>query len=106
MQGWLENLYASMTTGSSVPLPLEQAVYAWMYADASSAWGHRHNLLTAMFTNGLASGQGLLGIGLASGRPYLGYPLGTVVVMDAINPCPGWVYGGPLTKRAFLAFLR
>ena len=41
----VENLAVFATTGSSIPLPVERAVYMWMYNDAGSGWGHRHAIL-------------------------------------------------------------
>jgi uncharacterized protein YkwD len=40
-----ENLAAFAATGGSIPLPLERSVYAWMYEDTASSWGHRHSVL-------------------------------------------------------------
>ena len=108
LSGWAENLYASMTTANSIPLPLEQAVYEWMYDDGSCCgWGHRHNILANIFTNGPAQARGLLGIGRAAG-PYQGWNRGEIVVMDAVDPCPAWSYppAPQLTRRAFIPAVR
>jgi uncharacterized protein YkwD len=94
--GWLENLAAYWTDAPTVPVPVEQAVYDWMYADGSCCeWGHRHNVLSSQFWLGPSSGKGLLGVGVARGGPYQGLPHGVIVVMDAVNPCPLWNYATP-----------
>ena len=87
-----ENLAALMTSASSLPLPLERAVYAWLYADGSCcSWGHRHALLHYPYADnsGTAGKEGFMGIGTASGA-YRGWPLGTVVVYNTFDPCSTW----------------
>ena len=88
-----ENLAAFMTSGDSIPLPVERSVYAWMYEDGASYWGHRHAILYYPYTeNGGPTGQeGFLGIGRAHG-PYLGWNFGEVIVMNVFDPCATWVY--------------
>lgn len=86
-----ENLFGAGGS-DSVSLPIERAVYVWMYQDASS-WGHRHAILWYPYTDnsGPTGQEGFLGIGRASG-PYMDAPYGEVVVMNVFDPCASWVY--------------
>ena len=100
-----ENLAAFMTSGSSIPLPVERSVYEWTYNDSGSSWGHRHaNLWYPYNDNGGPTGQeGFLGIGRAAG-PYQGWNYGVVIVMNVFDPCAAWNYDifriyVPLVKR-------
>jgi hypothetical protein len=88
---WSENLYCTASSESAVPLPIEQAIYQWMYADSAHSWGHRINLLYYPYNdNSSPPGiEGFLGIGLAAG-PYLGLSSGAIVVMDSFDPCAAW----------------
>jgi hypothetical protein len=75
-----ENIYGSC--GGSATYIIEQAVFAWVYRDAGSAWGHRDAVLiqnisgnlaapftTTGFNNdrGSATSEGFLGVGTAVG---------------------------------------
>ena len=87
-----ENLYAEVTSGSSIAMPVEKAVYGWIYADASSAWGHRVACLFGPFTNnfGPAGSEGLMGIGRASGGPWSGFGtpwnFAEIIVFNVFDP--------------------
>jgi uncharacterized protein YkwD len=74
-------------------LPVERAVYLWMYADSGSSWGHRHILLWYPFNdNGGPPGkEGFIGIGRATGT-FGTYQNSNVIVMDAFDPCSAWDY--------------
>ena len=103
--GVSENLWAFGTTDpAGAPLPIERAVYDWMYDDSSSAWGHRHAILWKSYTenSGPTDREGFLGIGHARGPYTLNtsqgprpYPYGDVVVMNIFDPCSTWVYATP-----------
>ncbi len=73
--GVAENLAAFVTSTNSIPSPVERSVYGWIYADGSSAWGHRRACLWMSFNNnyGPAGSEGLMGIGRASGGPWSGF---------------------------------
>ncbi len=43
--GYAENLAAFWTGGTVNQLPIERAIYNWIYDDAGSAWGHREAAL-------------------------------------------------------------
>ena len=89
-----ENLALFMTSGSSVPLPVERSVFHWMYDDGSCcAWGHRHTILWQSYNdNSGASGmEGFLGIGRSSG-PHSGWNYAELVVMNVFDPCSTWDY--------------
>ena len=95
-----ENLMVFATSGTSIPLPVERAVYTWMYKDAGSGWGHRHAVLWYPYNDnsGPAGMEGFLGIGRASGGPYQGpftsvWNYATIVVMNVFDPCATWDYG-------------
>jgi len=96
---WLnvaENLAYFWTSGSSIPLPVERAVYNWTYDDASSSWGHRHFNLWYPYTAGSCNTgvEGFMGIGRASG-PHQGWNFGEIIVMNAFDPCSTWSPCGP-----------
>lgn len=40
-----ENLYARMSSVPNITLPVESAVYDWLYDDSGSLWGHRQAIL-------------------------------------------------------------
>lgn len=90
-----ENLAAFLTSGSSIPLPVERSVYGWMYEDGGNPnyWGHRHAILYYPYyeNGGQTDREGFLGIGRAHG-PYLGWNFGEVIVMNVFDPCATWVY--------------
>ncbi|MEM7129406.1 MAG: hypothetical protein AAF702_23945 [Chloroflexota bacterium] len=98
-----ENLAYFWTSGSSIPLALERSIYAWIYDDASSNWGHREAALLQDndlngnawgYTNntGSAASEGYLGIGVASSTSYnngFGWAnYGVAVTMNIIDPDP------------------
>ena len=93
MESLGENLWAEWTSASSIDLPVERAVYDWMYDDlACCSWGHRHNILMSYNDNASPAGtEGFLGIGRANG-PYMGNNYGEVIVMDTFDPCSTWTY--------------
>jgi uncharacterized protein YkwD len=106
-----ENLYVSCDGSTATPTyVVEQAVFALMYRDAGSAWGHRRAILIQNndsysgvgFNNnvGSALSEGYLGVGVAN-RTYNGteYPsCGTnnlhahVVVTKIADPKPTCTY--------------
>ena len=100
-QLWMENLYALATTASSIPLPIERAIYGWMYVDKSSSWGHRYLLLYEGFVENGGPGdrEGFMGIGRANGKPYTinstTYPTAEVIVFNMFDPCSNWDYEAP-----------
>lgn len=99
-----ENLAYFVTSRTSTPLALERSIYAWIYDDASSGWGHREAALLQdqslanlgsnygfKNNNGSASHEGYLGfhtIGSSDYRPLPSFPsnYGTVVVMNFFDP--------------------
>jgi hypothetical protein len=89
-----ENLAVMVTSGSSIPLPVEQAVYMWTYVDAGSGWGHRHAILWYPYddNSGPTGKEGFLGIGRANGGPYQGpfsqpWNFAEMIVMNVFDPC-------------------
>jgi uncharacterized protein YkwD len=94
-----ENLAVFVTSGTSIPLPVERAVYTWMYEGTSSGWGHRHAILWYPYNDnsGLAGQEGFLGIGREGGGPYQGpfpevWNHAEMIVMNVFDPCSTWVY--------------
>ncbi|MFZ1289471.1 MAG: T9SS type A sorting domain-containing protein [Melioribacteraceae bacterium] len=88
-----ENIWNYGSSSATPPsLPVESAVYNWIYSDSSDAWGHRHTCFE-LFDNNFGSGasEGFIGVGLAIG-PYSFYgpsfPFGAVVVFNFVDPCP------------------
>jgi uncharacterized protein YkwD len=89
-----ENLAYFWTSGSSIALPVERAVYMWMYEDSGSSWGHRHAVLWYPYddNSGPAGREGFYGLGRASGGPHQGWPFAEIIVMNVFDPCASWVY--------------
>ena len=99
---YAENLAVFVTSGSSIALPVERAVYDWQYDDGSSAWGHRHaQMYYPLVDNSGPSGEeGFMGIGRAGGGPYQGpfsqsWPFAELIVFNFFDPCSTWVYDQP-----------
>ena len=103
---WTENIAAFMTSGNSIPLPIERSVYAFMYVDSGSSWGHRHNILAYPYNDnsGPAGKEGFMGIGRAGG-PYQGWNYGVVIVMDTFDPCAVWNYGSSDNYKVYLPLI-
>jgi hypothetical protein len=99
--------YSSQAIGAnSIPLPLERAIYGWIYDDSNSQWGHREAVLLQDMTlsnnpwgynndNGVATHEGFLGfhvIGSTSYKPFgeppanMPYNYGVAVVMNIFDP--------------------
>jgi hypothetical protein len=102
--GAAENLYAAWGSGT-VPLPVEQAIYGWIYVDSTSTWGHRRAILftidpPANNNYGDAGSEGLMGIGLATG-PYSGSPAGAVVVYNIFDPDASYNPALPVQLSSF-----
>lgn len=104
-----ENLAVFVTTGDSIPLPVERSIYMWMYTDAGSSWGHRHAILWYPYKDdsGPAGMEGFLGIGRASGGPYQGpfsepWNFAEIIVMNVFDPCAEWDYAEPLFRKTLL----
>ena len=78
-------------------LPVERAVYVWMYDDSSSSWGHRHNLLWYPYTDnsGPVGKEGFIGIGRATGT-FQGWSNSNIIVMNVFDPCSTWDYGSDI----------
>jgi uncharacterized protein YkwD len=98
-----ENLAVFVTSGSSIPLPIERSIYMWMYDDAGSTWGHRHAILWYPYNDngGQVGREGFLGIGRANGGPYKGpfsqsWPFAEMIVMNVFDPCANWAYPVPV----------
>jgi uncharacterized protein YkwD len=94
-----ENLAVFVTSGTSIPLPVERAVHMWMYEGASSSWWHRHAILWYPYNDnsGPAGQEGFLGIGREGGGPYQGpfpevWNHAEMIVMNVFDPCSTWVY--------------
>jgi hypothetical protein len=98
-----ENLAVFVTSGSSIPLPIERSIYMWMYEDAGSSWGHRHAILWYPYTDnsGAPGSEGFLGIGRANGGPYKGpfsqpWNFAEMIVMNVFDPCASWSDAPPV----------
>ena len=73
-------------------LPVERAVYRWMYDDSGSLWGHRHNILWYPYNDnsGAVGREAFLGIGRATGTHH-DWADSDIIVMDVFDPCATWV---------------
>ena len=105
-----ENLAVFVTSGSSIPLPIERSIYMWMYEDDGSSWGHRHAILWYPYTDnsGTAGSEGFLGIGRANGGPYRGpfsqsWNFAEMIVMNVFDPCATWSDAPPVVTGITLA---
>lgn len=93
-----ENLAVFVTSGSSIPMPIERSIYMWMYDDGDCCgWGHRHAVLWYPYNDnsGSSGREGFLGMGRASGGHYQGgfsqpWPFAEVIVMNVFDPCSNW----------------
>lgn len=111
-----ENIASLWTSGTENRMPIERAVFAWIYASKASGWGHREMVLLQNtdltyevygFSDdfGQSGKEGFVGIGFAESPNYDPYNWGwvnhgTVVVMKYIDPQPqyvgcGYDYGVP-----------
>ena len=103
--GVSENLGVSYSTYAAPNrIAVEQAIYSWMYADAKSAWLHRHALLWTPYTDnsGTVGKEGFIGLGHARGAyTYPGdpsqfrWPNADMIVLDLFDPCATWTYAAP-----------
>jgi uncharacterized protein YkwD len=94
-----ENLAVFWTSGSSIPLPVERAIYNWMYKDSSSSWGHRHAILWYNYNDnsGIPGMEGFMGLGRASG-PHQGWNFAEMIVLNFFDPCATWNYAEESSK--------
>jgi hypothetical protein len=95
--GVAENLSsASTSSADGIALPLERAIFGWLYDDAKHGWLHRHAILWTPYAenSGPADREGFLGIGHAHGS-YMGYPQSDMIVMNVFDPCATWTYTAP-----------
>lgn len=101
-----ENIaWYGVSAGSSIPLPVERAIYQWIYDDSSSNWGHREMALLqdqpldnssglAGFTNdnGDAAHEGYIGFSSKGSSDYDPFTTPTAysqaVVMQFFDPTP------------------
>lgn len=115
-----ENLASSYAIGgqNNDMTLLENAVFRWIYRDASSNWGHRRALLIqdtdiyggTGFTNdyGDAGSEGFIGVGLASSSSYTGganipnITDGDLVVFKVFDPVPSCTYNIVVTSTEVL----
>ncbi len=68
-----ENIALSLTSGATISSlnGLVTGLYRFMYQDAGSSWGHRHNMLKAFNDDwGDAGNEGFIGVGVAQGGTY------------------------------------
>jgi uncharacterized protein YkwD len=95
-----ENLWwAGTTSRDGIAMPLERAIYGWLYDDskASIAWGHRHAILWTPYIENSGPGdrEGFLGIGHAHGNyqaSAMTLPQTDMIVMNIFDPCATWTY--------------
>ena len=106
-----ENIAVFVTSGSSISLPIERAIFDWMYEDGSCCgWGHRHTILWNSYNDnsGGVGKEGFLGIGRANGGPYQGpfsssWNYAEMIVMNVFDPCNTWSGAAPIVKSITLA---
>jgi uncharacterized protein YkwD len=82
-------------------VPVEAAIYNWIYDDSSSAWHHREYILRDTYSDNacLAGQEGFLGIGRTSepagGGTYQGADVAEIVGLEMFDPCGTWDPCGP-----------
>ncbi len=99
-----ENLAMFVSSESDIPLPLERAIYGWLYTDSAADWGHREAVLLQHDDSGHPGkgygysnnndgdqSEGFLGVYVRVGAGYMQaeYPwarTGALVVMDIFDP--------------------
>ena len=93
-----ENLavYVSSNPNHQPVENVARAIYDWLYADASSEWGHRHALLWEDFADnsGEVGREGAMGIAVVRNGPYRGpfaetWPTAAMIVFNVYDPCGG-----------------
>jgi len=102
-----ENLAVFWASGANIPMPVERAIFSWMYGDAGSLWGHRHAVLWYPYNEngGEAASEGFLGIGRASG-PHQDWAFAEMIVMNVFDPCADWDYGAQVSLEMAILGLR
>ncbi len=84
--GFAENLAYKSNSPNASNIPLEYAVYNWIYKDKSSDWGHRNFNLSILNENsGSKNQEGLLGFGVKRITQTDG-SIRFYTVMNAIDP--------------------
>lgn len=87
---YTENIYVGLysVAGHHFTNAIEEAIYKFIYDDASSGWGHRRMCLYQDFNDnyGDPDKRGIIGIGISEGGPYLGWASGVTVVMNYFDP--------------------
>jgi hypothetical protein len=96
-----ENLYTAASTANYTKNPIAKAIYAWIYDDAGSAWGHRKfSLAIGLNDNsGEVGAEGLMGFGIIKGDEYAFYAgwKSTIVVMNVFDSSSSWNHLNTLT---------
>ena len=87
---YTENLYAgvNLLPNHTFPDAIASGIYNWSYKDDVDNWGHRRmNLFQGFNENyGDSDKRGIIGIGIKTGGPYLGWASGVVFVFNYFDP--------------------
>ncbi len=90
--GYAENLAYTGDSGDFSKIPVEHSIYAWIYDDSGSNWGHRDFNLSILNDNsGDVNAEGLVGFGVATVSSTFKE---TYVVFNAFDPGSDWSESG------------
>ena len=89
-----ENIYVQVSFVNVFSNFGARAMYAFLYRDGGSAWGHRHAILQAFVdNNGPTGNEGFIGIGIATGADYQAvdftcdiWPYASILTIDYFDP--------------------
>ena len=100
-----ENLAAVFAPSiDCAPLPLEQAIYSWIYNDTEQGNGHRkacfYNIPAANDNYGTPGKEGLIGVGVSIGL-YNGAAYGIVMVFNFFDPDASYDAALPVELTTF-----
>ncbi|MCB0749709.1 MAG: hypothetical protein KDC90_19790, partial [Ignavibacteriae bacterium] len=108
-----ENLSAyfwpTFTPSCAPHLPVERAVYGWIYTDVTQTNGHRkaclYNIPLANDNYSTGGAEGQIGIGIKMGAPYRTQDNGLVIVFNFFDPDASYNPALPVELTTFTASL-
>jgi len=94
-----ENIFYTVSSINDIKMPIERAIYNFIYVDISSSFGHRQATLWYPYddNSGTSGKEGFLGVGRTSGTNKQLCFASTwnyveVVVLNFFDPCSSWQY--------------
>ncbi|MCB0685365.1 MAG: hypothetical protein KDC53_02535, partial [Saprospiraceae bacterium] len=85
--GGIENLYANSDGTVSPTIVTYDAIFGWIYVDATSNWGHRHAMLAQSYDDdyGDVGQEGFVGFGIAQ-TTNAAVTWKTIATVNFVNP--------------------